>query len=89
MGVMIAPPGHGVPWAGQGGTPTHPPTLETDEMSGTIDADVISEALEIIDRGLGQLLHRELVSTTEATDLLLDVRSLLAGAVTELEPVGN
>ena len=59
-------------------------------MSGTIDADVISEALEIIDRGLGQLLHRELVSTTEATDLLLDVRSLLAGAVVdELEPVPN
>lgn len=58
-------------------------------MSGTIDADVISEALEIIDRGLGQLLHRELVSTSEATDLLLDVRSLLAGAVTELEPVPN
>ena len=61
-------------------------------MSGTIEADVINEALAIIDRGLGQLLHRELVSTSEASDLLLDVRSLLAGAVDELgelEPVSN
>ena len=61
-------------------------------MSGTIEADVITEALAIIDRGLGQLLHRELVSTIEASDLLLDVRSLLAGAVDELdelEPVSN
>jgi len=54
-------------------------------MSGTIEADVITEALTIIDRGLGQLLHRELVSTSEASDLLLDVRSLLAGAIDELD----
>jgi hypothetical protein len=45
----------------------------------TDDQKVIAEALAIIDRGLGQLLHRELVSTVEASDLLLDVRSLLAG----------
>ena len=45
------------------------------------DQQVITEALAVIDRGLGQLLHRELVSTTEASDLLLDVRSLLAGSV--------
>jgi hypothetical protein len=50
-------------------------------MSGTIDAEIIAEALSIIDRGLGQLLHRELVSTVEASDLLLDVRSLLAGSI--------
>src|SRR4051812_5540820 len=64
-------------------------------MSGTIDADVINEALAIIDRGLGQFLHRELVSTAEATDLLLDVRSLLSGTVDDLDelsppvPVSN
>ena len=57
----------------------------TGTMSGTIEADVITEALAIIDRGLGQLLHRELVSTSEASDLLLDVRSLLAGAIDELD----
>lgn len=40
--------------------------------------EVISEALAVIDRGLGDLLHRELVSTNEVADLLLDVRTLLA-----------
>jgi hypothetical protein len=40
--------------------------------------DVITEALTIIDRALGHLAHRELVSTVEMSDLLLDVRSLLA-----------
>lgn len=64
-------------------------------MSDTLDTDVITEALAIIDRGLAQLMHRELVSTAEATDLLLDVRSLLAGilpdfSVDDLEvPVPN
>ena len=66
-------------------------------MTATVDNenDIISEALEIIDRGLGQLLHRELVSTAEAADLLLDVRSLLAtanqdaGESTPAVPVGN
>ena len=43
----------------------------------TLERDVIAEALAIIDKSLGQLTHRELVSTSEVTDLLLDVRSLL------------
>jgi len=38
----------------------------------------VAEALALIDRGLGDMLHRELVSTDEVADLLLDVRSLLA-----------
>lgn len=46
-------------------------------MTDTIEQDVIAEALMIIDRGLGEMLHRELVSTDEVADLLLDVRSLL------------
>jgi hypothetical protein len=37
----------------------------------------IGEALAVIDRSLAQLLNRELVSTDEVADLLLDVRSLL------------
>jgi hypothetical protein len=45
----------------------------------------IAEALALIDRGLGDMLHRELVSTDEVADLLLDVRSLLTVA----EPVAN
>jgi hypothetical protein len=40
--------------------------------------EVISEALAVIDRGLGALGHRELVSSNEVADLLLDVRTLLA-----------
>ena len=45
----------------------------------------IAEALALIDRGLGDMLHRELVSTDEVADLLLDVRTLLTVA----EPVAN
>ena len=40
--------------------------------------DDVSAALEIIDAGLGVMTDRELVSTTEVTDLLLDVRALLS-----------
>ena len=55
---------------------------------GTIDdTDILTEALAIIDRGLEQLLHRELVSTAEACDLLLDVRSLLTQALDEDSPL--
>ena len=34
--------------------------------------------MAVIDKGLGDLLHRELVSSNEVADLLLDVRTLLA-----------
>ena len=55
-----------------------------------IEFDVITEALALIDRGLGDMLHRELVSTDEVADLLLDVRSALRPAVAELaEPAAN
>jgi hypothetical protein len=40
--------------------------------------ELISEALAVIDKGLGDLGHRELVSSNEVADLLLDVRTLLA-----------
>jgi len=39
---------------------------------------IILDALAIIDKGLAEMLHRELVSTDEVADLLLDVRSLLS-----------
>jgi hypothetical protein len=38
----------------------------------------IEEALALIDEGLGGLTERQLVSASEVTDLLLDVRSLLS-----------
>ena len=53
-------------------------------MTETKDLDTqISEALAVIDRGLGDMLHRELVSTDEVADLLLDVRTILAAAAAE------
>lgn len=47
-------------------------------MTETVAVDTIAEALALIDRGLGDMQHRELVSTDEVSDLLLDVRLLLA-----------
>ncbi len=38
---------------------------------------VINEALEVIDKALAQMMRRDLVTTVEVTDVLLDVRSLL------------
>jgi hypothetical protein len=46
-----------------------------------IDEETILEALALIDRGLGDMMHRELVSTDEVADLLLDVRTLLTPSV--------
>lgn len=48
-------------------------------MTDTRELDeTINEALAVIDKGLGELLNRELVSTNEVADLLLDLRTLLA-----------
>ena len=41
---------------------------------------VIQEAMAVIDRALGTMQQRELVSTDEVADLLLDLRLLLASA---------
>ncbi|HEX2192722.1 MAG TPA: hypothetical protein VHH09_05970 [Acidimicrobiales bacterium] len=54
-------------------------------MSETLEGDVITQALEIIDRSLGTLHQRELVSAAEMSDLLLDMRSLLASEGADLE----
>ena len=45
-------------------------------MTDNNDA-VITEALGVIDKALAQMLRRELVSSGEVTDVLLDVRTLL------------
>jgi len=55
-------------------------------MTDTIEAEQVEEALEMIDRVLAGLNRRELVSSAEVTDLLLDVRSLLA--TVGAEPAG-
>ena len=48
-------------------------------MTETTEVNV-EEALKLIDAGLGRTMSRELMSTNEVTDLLLDVRSVLAAA---------
>jgi hypothetical protein len=52
-------------------------------MIDTQEQSVIADALAVIDKGLAEMLHRELVSTDEVADLLLDVRSLLAASDSE------
>ncbi len=54
-------------------------------MNETLENEAIAQALQIIDRSLGTLNQRELVSTAEVSDLLLDVRSVLAAAELELD----
>jgi hypothetical protein len=45
----------------------------------TLEASqVIAEALAVIDRGLSEMQHRELVSTDEVSDMLLDERTILS-----------
>lgn len=58
-------------------------------MTAMHEIEVINEALAVIDRGLGVMQHRQLVSTSEVADLLLDLRLLLmaAGEVAEPEAV--
>jgi hypothetical protein len=57
------------------------PVTETHE----VDEKTITEALAVIDKGLGDLLHRELVSTNEVADLLLDLRTVLAASTPDRE----
>ncbi len=61
-------------------------------MSETLEIEAINQALQMIDKSLGVMHTRELVSTTEVSDLLLDMRSVLANAgidLVELEPSAN
>jgi hypothetical protein len=45
--------------------------------------ELLVEVLSLIDRGLNEMKHRELVSTDEVADLLLDVRLLLTAIEVE------
>lgn len=60
----------------------------TDERIDTNTEAVIIEALSVIDGALARMMQRELVSTGEVADLLLDVRTLLTTEPAALvEPV--
>lgn len=58
-------------------------------MTEAIDGTQLEQALSIIDRGLGDLQRRELVSSAEVADLLLDLRTVLTFVPVEpAEPAG-
>jgi hypothetical protein len=61
-------------------TETEDATTSTGDVDAKAHEAVIDEALRLIDTGLSDLMHRELVSTDEVSDLLLDVRMLLTAA---------
>ena len=62
-------------------------TEQLDRSSTDTHDAVIAEALAVIDQALGQMLSRELVSSNEVADLLLDVRSALTTPLPEPEQV--
>jgi hypothetical protein len=51
--------------------------MDGGEMTDTNEREAIHEALAVIDRGLGEVAERSLMSATEVADLLLDLRTLL------------
>ena len=60
-----------------------------DDVSDTRGNDaVIFEALEVIDGALAKMMNRELVSSGEVADLLLDVRTLLTDVTPADEVAG-
>jgi hypothetical protein len=57
-------------------------------MADMLEHEAITEALSVIDESLVKLAQREIMSSSEVSDLLLDVRLVLAEAA-EREPVAN
>jgi hypothetical protein len=57
-------------------------------MTETRDGSaVIADALSVIDKALSGMLNRELVSSGEVADVLLDVRSLLTTPVSDVPEI--
>ena len=55
-------------------------------MSDTLENEAILEALAVIDQSLEVVHERGMMTSSEVSDLLLDVRLLLAGAALDKEP---
>ena len=49
----------------------------TDERIDSSNEPVIAEAVTVIDGALAKMMQRELVSSGEVADLLLDIRMML------------
>ena len=58
-------------------------TDQLDRPTNASNDAVIAEAIAVIDQALGQMFSRELVSSNEVADLLLDVRTALTAPVSE------
>ena len=54
-----------------------PPDVHATSDAQSANEAVIREALGVIDQALGQIMSRELMSSGEVADVLLDVRMLL------------
>ncbi|MFT6293501.1 MAG: hypothetical protein ACJAR2_004129 [Ilumatobacter sp.] len=66
----------------------------TEQQNVTDNDAVINEALAVIDGALARMTQRDLVSTGEVSDLLLDVRTLLTDVnlespTVEIKDIGN
>jgi len=57
---------------------TGPLTTEREEQMIETREPVVTEAVAVIDKALARMMKRELVSASEVSDLLLDLRSLLS-----------
>ncbi len=68
-----------IPWSSMTDQSTPTTTLEFEAPDVAVDsADrVVGEAVSIIDGALARMMQRDLVSSTEVADLLLDLRTLL------------
>jgi hypothetical protein len=56
--------------------------MVAEAVSETQEFQAITDALALIDMGLSSVLHRELVSSDEVADLLLDLRMILSPLTT-------
>jgi hypothetical protein len=72
---------------GRGQVPCQGMTEQLDRQHHDSHDAVIAEALAVIDQALAQVLSRELVSSNEVADVLLDVRSALTTPTPEPEQV--
>ncbi|CAN5581608.1 MAG: hypothetical protein H0X61_08135 [Acidimicrobiia bacterium] len=52
-------------------------TEQTERPSADLQDAVITEALDVIDQALAKMFQRELISSGEVADVLLDVRTAL------------
>lgn len=52
------------------------PTLDLEALAAD-EEQALTDAIAVIDGALARMMQRDLVSTTEVADLLLDLRTLL------------